>query len=147
MNDNTRCDQTKMFLKLNEKIKEVMNSEGAETKLIKEGEFERVAVGGKSPQPLMTGEWQLKVIKLDDAVKYIIVINKSIVQFGGACRYNSFIQKVRDGKGVDILCVEKNGEKSKGHIKAIYVKNKKFLLHKFRTAQGDIISFVAEFID
>lgn len=146
MDNNTRCNQSQMFIQLNNKIKEMMDSNGAETRLIKEGEFEKVIIAGKSPQPLMKGIWQLKVIKKDNAVKYIIVINKDIIKFDSGCKYNSFIQKVREGKGIDILCIEKNGNKSKGLIKADNVKSDKFTLHKFRTSDSDIIAFVAEFL-
>lgn len=146
MENSNRCDQSQMFVQLNEKIKEMMGSGGAETRLIKEGDFEKVLVGGKSPQPLMKGDWQLKVIKLDNAVKYIIVINKEIVKFGGGCRYNAFVQKVKEGKGIDILCTERDGSRSRGLIKAVNVKSDKFMLHKFRTSDGEIIAFVAEFM-
>lgn len=146
MENNNRCDQSQMFVQLNERIKKTMSNDGAETRLIKEGNFEKVFVGGKTPQPLMKGEWQLKVVKIDDAVKYIIVINKEIVKFGGGCKYNNFVQTVREGKGVDIICTERDGSKSKGNIKAVNVKSKKFTLHKFRTSDGEIIAFVAEFM-
>lgn len=146
MENTTQCNKSKMFVELNDKIKKILGMNSAEIKLIKEGNFEKVTIGGKTPQPLMKGEWQLKVIKLQNTVKYIIVINKDIIKFEGGCRYNSFFQKIKEGKGIDILCVERDGNKSRGLIKEDNVKSDKFNLHKFRTSDGGIISLVAEFM-
>lgn len=144
------CSQTKMFVKLNERIKKVLGNDRSENKIIREGDFERVIISGKgflrSPQPFIEGEWQLKVIKANNSVKYIVVINKSILKFEKYCKYNSVIQNITEGDDVEILSLKRDGDKHKDIISRESVKNNKFILHKFRTNVEDVIAFIAEFM-
>ena len=144
------CGQTKMFVKLNKRITKVLESDGLVNKVIKEGNLERVIISGKgfsrSPQPLMDGEWQIKIIKADDIIKYIVVINKNILKFEKYCKYQSVIQNISEGDEVEIVCIDESGKKDKNVVPGKDVKSDKFILHKFRTGKEGVLAFVAEFM-
>lgn len=144
------CRQTKMFVKLNERIKKVLESDGLVNKVVKEGSFERVIISSKgfsrSPLPLMDGEWQIKIIKADDTVKYIVVINKNILKFEKFCKYQSVVQNISEGDEVEIVCIDEGGEKHKDVVPGKDLKSNKFILHKFRTGKEGVLAFVAEFL-
>lgn len=144
------CGQTKMFVNLNERIKKVLDGDGTVNKIIKEGDFERVIISGKgfsrSPQPLMEGEWQLKVVKADESVKYIVIINKSILKFEKFCKYQTLVQNISEGDEIELVCLDRDGSKHTGSIPGKAVKSNKFILHKFRTGEEGVLAFVAEFL-
>jgi hypothetical protein len=144
------CGQTKMFTVLNKRIKKTLSNNGVTNKIIKEGEFERVIISGKgfskSPQPLMDGKWQLKVVEQLKVVKYIFAINNDILKFKKFCKYQSQIQNINEGDQIEIICFNRNGDKHKSIISGSAVKSNKFILHKFRTDKEGVLAFVVEFM-
>jgi hypothetical protein len=144
------CNQKEQFIKLNERIKKNLESDEAENIMIKKDNFERVIISGKifslSPLPLMKGKWQLKIVKLNNIVKYIVVINENIINFNKYCKYQSVIHNISKEEQIEIICINNNGDKYKDIIPNNMINSDKFIFHEFRNNKEGVIAFVAEFI-